>query len=485
MELCGGFDAGGFLNAGAEIEAVGKVSGAQVLCDRGEILRGKAAGEEDAAAGEEGLDEAVIEEFTSAARGAAGLCIGEQRRVRGRELGEFRGVFGGGDADRGNDTLCAEVLAGGGGIAMDLHRKEAEALKCFLHERGGLVDKDANNADRFGAFCAKGLHEKLGIGEGDVALAFRGKDHSEKGGAEIEREEGVLMAAKSANLDVRAYAGRGECLVVGRCGQRHAAKPLRGWRRCGGFGAAAGMCRWIPREGKHMKKILIGCGIVSLLLVTILVGLIIYGALWVKNLGTRVAETRAQIVQLDSRYPYTPAADGRLDPSRVTAYFELREVMVNRILDEPLVKRLVDGQASGQRPDIGFRDLFTLAKDVMPGIARDFRRELDDRQMSPREMADIVRNVYTTLLKGKQANDPLMTEIYDSLNMAIDQVNAVAQQTNNQQLLVSVEAALADATTIPEDVLLANRSIIAEHRDQLLDYPQLAWLEFILVSNLK
>lgn len=234
-----------------------------------------------------------------------------------------------------------------------------------------------------------------------------------------------------------------------------------------------------------MKKILIGCGVVSLLLVTLFVGLVIYGFLWAKNLGDKVVEARAQIVQLDTRYPYTPAPDGKLDPSRVTAYFEIREAMVNRILQEPIVERVFDAQASGQQPDIGFWDVLTLAKDVMPAIARDFQRELDDRQMSPREMADIIRNVYTTLLKGKQANDPLMTEIYDNLNMAIDQVNAMAQQTNNQQLLVSVEAALADSTTIPEDVLLENRAVVADHRDELLEYPQLAWLEFILVSNLK
>jgi len=81
-----------------------------------------------------------------------------------------------------------------------------------------------------------------------------------------------------------------------------------------------------------MKKFLVGCAIVSAVVVVLVVGVSLYFVSWFKNASPdsdHLKEVRTELVErYGERDDYTPPLDASLDPNRVALFIDVREDLI-------------------------------------------------------------------------------------------------------------------------------------------------------------
>jgi len=81
-----------------------------------------------------------------------------------------------------------------------------------------------------------------------------------------------------------------------------------------------------------MKKFLVGCAVVSAIVVVAVIGVSLYFVSWFKNASPdsdHLKEVRSELVQLyGERDDYTPPLDGSLDANRIALFMEVREDLI-------------------------------------------------------------------------------------------------------------------------------------------------------------
>jgi hypothetical protein len=81
-----------------------------------------------------------------------------------------------------------------------------------------------------------------------------------------------------------------------------------------------------------MKKVLIGCAVVSAIVVVAIVAVSLYFVSWFKNASPdsdHLKEVRTEMVQkFGERDDYTPSLDGNLDASRIALFMDVREDLI-------------------------------------------------------------------------------------------------------------------------------------------------------------
>ena len=229
-----------------------------------------------------------------------------------------------------------------------------------------------------------------------------------------------------------------------------------------------------------MKKVLIGCGIITLLLVVLVIGGFVYTGIKIKQVTDGYKVAAADIEKLDTTYPFATPADGALSQERLDSYFQVRDAMLAKVQANPTVQKIIDSK-NGKTANIGFGEMLKLGTSFGRELMEGFAAELEKHKMSPAEFSFNTEAIYASINEGKKKADPILTEIYDKFDVAVDNISTAFknQQGNQQQLNVSFGSTLSTLETQAADVLARNIELVKQHKDQLLDFPEVAYVELI------
>ncbi len=230
-----------------------------------------------------------------------------------------------------------------------------------------------------------------------------------------------------------------------------------------------------------MKKLLIGCGVITLILVTLVVGGVIYVTMKLKATGERFEQMTAQLQELDSRYPFATPDDGSVYPTRLEAYFEVRNNMIDMVSENPTVKKMVSN-AQGGKEKIGVGEFIGLATNFIPEVMDRFHSEMDSRSMSAAEYNYNARVVYSAISQGNDRGDQTMMDIYDKLVVAVDSTNLLMDQANQPQHKIDLSRTLEDIEVeSADDVIEENIRVVKKHEHDILKDPSFAFVEFFFL----
>ena len=90
-----------------------------------------------------------------------------------------------------------------------------------------------------------------------------------------------------------------------------------------------------------LKKLLVGCALTTVLVTLLVVGVVVYIGYRVTESGQAYQTGMAKLQQLNADFPYTPPADGKLDPVRLREFFEVRDGLAAKIREHSVGKALL------------------------------------------------------------------------------------------------------------------------------------------------
>ena len=172
-----------------------------------------------------------------------------------------------------------------------------------------------------------------------------------------------------------------------------------------------------------MKKFLLGC-LVLILIIAGVGGFLIYkGVGMAKEVAKGMEQTQARVAQLNQQYPFTPPADGVVSAARLDAFLEVEAGTGDQTKE---IQQKLDGEKAGVRE--AFRTGMALATSL--GMSEEKIAALEEHQMSPGEFNWTLRQVVGTLQSDAANEDPALQPIAASLQEAAAQMNKNGQGSN-------------------------------------------------------
>ncbi|CAN5228217.1 hypothetical protein BH09SUM1_BH09SUM1_11620 [soil metagenome] len=233
-----------------------------------------------------------------------------------------------------------------------------------------------------------------------------------------------------------------------------------------------------------MKKFLIGCGIVALLFTVMAVGLGIYAAMKIKKIGNDYQASAQVIEQSNAKYPYTTTQPMVLEGKRLDQYFTVRTAVVDKVMQNPTVQKIVSAMQGGKTAPVGFGEMVALGTRFGPELLKDFGTALDAQKMSAEEYVAHVKAVYAAIDQGNNDGDADMKQIYDNMDKAIDQLNVQMSKGGQAQNQVSFKGSVAELRNNTK-VSVENIKEVAKHKDELMAHPEVSFLELMFMKNMR
>lgn len=231
-----------------------------------------------------------------------------------------------------------------------------------------------------------------------------------------------------------------------------------------------------------MKKFLKGCGIVVLISVVLLVGGIIFATLKIRSTAKQVTGTITEMQTLNTEHPFTKPAANAMDAARLNDFFTVRTSIMQLLEKDEVIAKL----KGNKNPKLGFSDFTHLALKLPQIIAKEFKAQLEAKNMSPNEYSWFVRTIYSTIYDGKMDGDKELIPLYDTLDENLTQFNLQVQQMKQSGTKpVGWDAVISPPGSIDEATKTANRDLVLAHKEAILDYPQLAFLELMFSRSVQ
>jgi hypothetical protein len=235
-----------------------------------------------------------------------------------------------------------------------------------------------------------------------------------------------------------------------------------------------------------MKKLLIGCGVVMLVCVLFCVGTGLWGFMSFRRTVKGYEQAVAKLDAVSRRHPYQRPTDNLLTPERMERFLGLREFVIAQVQNEPVVKKLLEADAKRTRPSIGTWEMISFIMKAPPRVMTGLAEELDRKNMSPEEYLDTGRLIFVTIGRGHRDGNLAMTKYYDELNQTVTdgnkQLTAGGPQT--AQHTVNLDQILLDLDGL-DDVPAENYTVLEAYRSRLMEFPQLFFIEFVILNQLK
>ncbi|MCB2155275.1 hypothetical protein KQI84_10330 [bacterium] len=232
-----------------------------------------------------------------------------------------------------------------------------------------------------------------------------------------------------------------------------------------------------------MKKFLIGCGVLALLLIVLAVGLAVFVGVKIKGMANAYEQAANEIHQVQEDYPFDAPEDRSMDPDRFEAYLIVRDKTVDRFLQIPAIGEIVAAAQEKRKADLSFGDVVSLAMTKLPPAMSDVALIMREQEMSPIEF-----NYYseTTLLTIKYAADngnEEMIDLWENLTEMIYKVDDELRNNQNADVNINLDRALRDLddSGIPQ----ANIDMILQHRDKLEERPMVIVIEMVIREAFK
>ncbi len=233
-----------------------------------------------------------------------------------------------------------------------------------------------------------------------------------------------------------------------------------------------------------MQKLLIGCAAVLLIVGAICCGGVVWVGYQVNRTIAGWTESFEALGQLDERYPYEPPEGRTLEPNRLDAYLAARTEVVEQLSQRNRIARAFLQQEEEILEEMGpfrfFREFFAL----LPATMTTVESALDQREMSLSETAYIIQTSYLTMLLGADMGDERMESIFEQLISGAEGVNETLDDVGNveQEDRLDVQEAIDNLRRLRDTVPQENYDLIAERREQFLQYPAIAYLEFLFLT---
>ena len=231
-----------------------------------------------------------------------------------------------------------------------------------------------------------------------------------------------------------------------------------------------------------MKKVLIGCAVVVVLLVTLLVGSAVFVYLKVNRVKKDLEETKVAMAELNKQHPFTVPQKDDVGAERLNDFFAIRNRMMELLLADQVVAKLV---ANDKNPQLGLTDMMHLGVNATRTLATVFTTQIEVKKMSPDEYTYYVRFVYTTIYKGKLDGDPELTRMYTEIDETLTQFNLQMSQAAKGHAPVGWENVVAEDSSLDEEAAKRHQDLVIDHKDEILQYPQLAFLELFLAKAIE
>ncbi|MCC7391707.1 hypothetical protein IT571_05035, partial [Candidatus Sumerlaeota bacterium] len=104
----------------------------------------------------------------------------------------------------------------------------------------------------------------------------------------------------------------------------------------------------------------------------------------------------------------------------------------------------------------------------------------------PDEYVWFSRTIYTTIYNGKSQGDRELIPLYDSIDENLRQFNMqIAQMKQQGTKPVSWDSVVSSEINGDEATRTANRNLVIEHKEEILEHPQLAFLEMMFSHSVE
>ncbi len=230
-----------------------------------------------------------------------------------------------------------------------------------------------------------------------------------------------------------------------------------------------------------MKKVLIGCGIMLLLMVVAVVGIGIFGVRKISQYGDSLAQAQESLTALEQDFAFDiPAEDVSMDPDRFHSYLATRQALVDRTRQVRLVDLLTTAEEGQQPPAISVGDVFNLVGEI-PKLMQSYADTLRAAEMSPEEYAWYAMETLKAVRGAAERGDPEYAAAWDEMmGLAREMEQAFAQQQSPEvrELQASVNDMLdsAQESEVPEQDV----QLVIDNKEQLAEQPALLLVEVLV-----
>jgi hypothetical protein len=232
-----------------------------------------------------------------------------------------------------------------------------------------------------------------------------------------------------------------------------------------------------------IKKLLIGCGLITLFLIIVVSGLAIYITMKVKDVQHSWKVALEKIDVLEDKYPFALPDEGAIDLEKFEEYLVIRNSISTEFSANPTINKLTNSSAKVE--DIGFFEIAGLATSFAPTIIEEFADLLDDSQMPPSEYAFYVRVAYSTVSEGSTSGDKDMDEIYEFLDNGIDEINSRLAKLDQGELQIPFSATILSFEDGKNHVSKETTSTLTDHQDEFMEWPGMCFVELMVAGEIK
>lgn len=231
-----------------------------------------------------------------------------------------------------------------------------------------------------------------------------------------------------------------------------------------------------------MKKFLIGCGVVALLVIVLFVGVLIFAAMKLKQTMNEYESAASEIHQVQLDFPFEAPADLRMEPERFEGYLRVRNRTIDRFRQIAFVNEIILATQEQRRADVSVGEVFGLAGQLPPAI-EDVAVILREEEMSPLEFNYYSETTLVTIKRAADQGDQEMIELWENLaNMAKD-VEYELRKNQNTQLNIDLDHAMRmiESASVPA----GNAALVLQHRDELESKPMMIIIEMVIREAFK
>lgn len=232
-----------------------------------------------------------------------------------------------------------------------------------------------------------------------------------------------------------------------------------------------------------MKKFLIGCGVVFLVLTVLIVGAGLFVGIKVKNYVAKTEQSVKAMESLNKAYPFTPPPSATLTTGQLDKYFAIRSEAWQIVSEDAGVAEIVNlikaanANQGGQGGTKGSMGDMVKAFETGRRLLEEVTKILERNQMSPSEYQWITTQIYGTIAEGKKLNLELSSNAYDEIQAAVDKAMPANQpntSTFEELMREGLRGYVAGDTP-------ANEEVLRPYFEKLIDQKMHA-IELILLT---
>jgi len=231
-----------------------------------------------------------------------------------------------------------------------------------------------------------------------------------------------------------------------------------------------------------MKKVLIGCLIILVLIVGLTIGVGWYLFVKARDFVGSYEGSFAQIQQVDEDFPWSPpAAEAPLNPQRFDQYLQVRSTIHDRLMRVRLFSELARAAEQETQANITSFQVMSVITEI-PGILRDTVDAYRQQEMSFREFRYYSLESLRAIRAGAEAGDPEMQQLWEKLR---GMATFMDRQLNTEDRTTTFDVSRPFDTMDTAGVQPQDIALVRENLSEFENSPQWYIVEIIFLNLLQ